>query len=77
MSEGGCRVMGQCQAAVAEAVEVFGNLDILLCCSSEGWGLHGILESSRCVLIIYYSAGRHGRRARGFSTDTDACTRTV
>ena len=29
--------MGLCQAAVAEAVEAFGKLDILLCCSSEGW----------------------------------------
>ncbi|KAL2052888.1 hypothetical protein ABVK25_006828 [Lepraria finkii] len=28
-------IMGQCQAAVAEAVEAFGKLDILLCCSSE------------------------------------------
>ena len=28
--------MGQCQAAVAEAVAMFGKLDILLCCSSEG-----------------------------------------
>lgn len=36
--------MGQCQAAVAEAVETFGKLDILLCCSSEGWSLHGSLE---------------------------------
>lgn len=32
----GGSVMGQCQAAVAEAVESFGKLDILLCCSSEG-----------------------------------------
>ena len=32
--------MGQCQAAVAEAVEVFGKLDVLLCCSSEGLALH-------------------------------------
>ena len=32
----GYRNMGQCQAAVAEAVEAFGGLDILLCCSSEG-----------------------------------------
>ena len=31
-----CRNMGECQAAVAEAVEVFGGLDILLCCTSEG-----------------------------------------
>ncbi|KAI9711178.1 MAG: hypothetical protein M1820_002165 [Bogoriella megaspora] len=29
------RNMGQCQAAVAEAVEVFGRIDILLCCTSE------------------------------------------
>lgn len=30
------RIMGQCGAAVAEAVEVFGRIDILLCCTSEG-----------------------------------------
>jgi NAD(P)-dependent dehydrogenase (short-subunit alcohol dehydrogenase family) len=30
------RVMGQCGAAVAEAVQVFGRIDILLCCTSEG-----------------------------------------
>ena len=30
------RVMGQCGAAVAEAIEVFGRVDILLCCTSEG-----------------------------------------
>ncbi|KAK2002083.1 short chain dehydrogenase/reductase [Colletotrichum falcatum] len=29
------RVMGQCGAAVAEAVQVFGRIDILLCCRSE------------------------------------------
>jgi NAD(P)-dependent dehydrogenase (short-subunit alcohol dehydrogenase family) len=28
------RAMGQCSAAVAEAVEVFGRIDILLCCRS-------------------------------------------
>lgn len=38
--------MGQCQAAVAEAVEAFGKLDILLCCSSEGGFLHGLFEWS-------------------------------
>ena len=37
----GIRMMGQCQAAVAEAVEVCGGLDILLCCSSEGTNLGG------------------------------------
>jgi NAD(P)-dependent dehydrogenase (short-subunit alcohol dehydrogenase family) len=30
------RIMGQCGAAVAEAVEIFGRIDILLCCTSEG-----------------------------------------
>lgn len=28
-------MMGQCQAAVAEAVHVFGRVDILLCCTSQ------------------------------------------
>lgn len=28
--------MGLCQAAIAEAVEVFGRVDILFCCTSEG-----------------------------------------
>lgn len=30
------RIMGQCGAAIAEAVEVFGRVDILLCCTLEG-----------------------------------------
>lgn len=30
------RNMGQCEAAVAEAKEHFGRIDILLCCTSEG-----------------------------------------
>lgn len=28
-------MMGQCQAAIAEAVHVFGRVDILLCCTSQ------------------------------------------
>jgi NAD(P)-dependent dehydrogenase (short-subunit alcohol dehydrogenase family) len=28
--------VGQCQAAVAEAVEAFGRIDVLLCAASEG-----------------------------------------
>lgn len=43
--------MGQCQAAVAEAVETFGRLDILLCCSSEGWARNGLLGRKRYRLI--------------------------
>lgn len=30
------RIVGQCQAAVAEAVEAFGRIDVLLCAASEG-----------------------------------------
>jgi NAD(P)-dependent dehydrogenase (short-subunit alcohol dehydrogenase family) len=30
------RVVGQCQAAVAEAVEAYGRIDVLLCAASEG-----------------------------------------
>lgn len=30
------RAMSTCGAAIAEAVEVFGRIDILLCCKSEG-----------------------------------------
>lgn len=30
------RVVGTCSAAIAEAVSVFGRIDILLCCKSEG-----------------------------------------
>jgi NAD(P)-dependent dehydrogenase (short-subunit alcohol dehydrogenase family) len=33
------RVVGQCQAAVAEAVEAFGRIDVLLCAASEGKNL--------------------------------------
>lgn len=33
------RVIGQCQAAVAEAIEAFGRIDVLLCAASEGKGL--------------------------------------
>jgi len=29
------RIVGQCGAAVAEAVDVFGRIDILLCCTTE------------------------------------------
>ncbi|PQE13926.1 short chain dehydrogenase reductase protein [Rutstroemia sp. NJR-2017a BBW] len=29
------RVMGQCGAAIAEAIDIFGRIDILMCCTSE------------------------------------------
>jgi NAD(P)-dependent dehydrogenase (short-subunit alcohol dehydrogenase family) len=37
------RVVGQCQAAVAEAVEAFGRIDVLLCAASEGDSIHSRL----------------------------------
>jgi NAD(P)-dependent dehydrogenase (short-subunit alcohol dehydrogenase family) len=39
------RVVGQCQAAVAEAVEAFGRIDVLLCAASEGQSL-AMLDST-------------------------------
>ena len=68
--------MGQCQAAVAEAVEVFGKVDILLCCSSEGRPLYELLEHAESTDWVS-SAGRHRRRARSFSEDTDSRPGTV
>jgi hypothetical protein len=29
-------MVGACQAAIAEAIETFGRINILLCCSSQG-----------------------------------------
>lgn len=45
------RTMGQCQAAVAEAVVRFGGIDILLCCSSEGGFCFSSL--SHCLYCIH------------------------
>jgi NAD(P)-dependent dehydrogenase (short-subunit alcohol dehydrogenase family) len=42
------RVMGQCGAALAEAVHTFGRIDILLCCTSEG--MHVCLRIWCCCL---------------------------
>ena len=30
------RIVGQCQIAIAEAVEAFGRVDVLLGCTNEG-----------------------------------------
>jgi NAD(P)-dependent dehydrogenase (short-subunit alcohol dehydrogenase family) len=40
------RVVSQCQAAVAEAVEAFGRIDVLLCAASEGIHLNYISIAS-------------------------------
>lgn len=68
--------MAQCQAAVAEAVETFGKLDILLCCSSEGWHYTN-RWGGRMKADWHDSTGRHGRRARRISTGTNPSTGTV
>lgn len=47
--------MGQCQAAVAEAVEVFGRVDILFCCTSEGPSFHSSNPDLRGSLNTYGS----------------------
>ena len=36
------RAMGQCGAAIAEAVQVFGRIDILLCCKFEGESIYAL-----------------------------------
>ncbi|KAL1987164.1 hypothetical protein VTN96DRAFT_4770 [Rasamsonia emersonii] len=47
------RKMGECQAAVAEAVETFGRIDILLCCTSQAIvGTVEELAASRTTLSL-------------------------
>lgn len=50
------RVVGQCQAAVAEAVEAFGRIDVLLCAASEGGILIpfvlGSADTVLCTAVI-------------------------
>ena len=70
-----CRNMGECQAAVAEAVEVFGGLDILLCCTSEGRRLWKLGQGF--LLTSWNSPHRYSGRARSFSSNADAGTGTV
>jgi NAD(P)-dependent dehydrogenase (short-subunit alcohol dehydrogenase family) len=47
------RVVGQCQAAVAEAVEAFGRIDVLLCAASEGSHpkVHVMISLTLCVFV--------------------------
>ncbi|TKA22682.1 hypothetical protein B0A50_07775 [Salinomyces thailandicus] len=48
------RIMGQCQSAVAEAVQSFGRIDILLCCHSEVvvGTVEELSQSSRTLALI-------------------------
>ncbi|KAF1844800.1 NAD(P)-binding protein [Cucurbitaria berberidis CBS 394.84] len=48
------RVVGQCQAAVAEAVEAFGRIDVLLCTASEAviGAVEELAQSSRTISLV-------------------------
>ncbi|KNG50418.1 hypothetical protein TW65_02241 [Stemphylium lycopersici] len=48
------RVVGQCQAAVAEAVEAFGRIDVLLCAASEAviGAVEELAQSSRTISLV-------------------------
>lgn len=52
------RIMGQCGAAVAEAVEVFERIDILLCCTSEGTAYKFL--DGRNIRLTSISGRRYG-----------------
>ncbi|KAK4580180.1 hypothetical protein LTR86_000383 [Recurvomyces mirabilis] len=49
------RIMGQCQSAVAEAVQTFGRVDILFCCHSEVvvGTVEELSQSSRCLTLVH------------------------
>lgn len=48
------RKMGECQAAVAEAVNLFGRLDIVLCCTSQAvvGAVEELAASSRTLSLV-------------------------
>lgn len=48
------RVVGQCQAAVAEAIEAFGRIDVLLCAASEAviGAVEELAQSSRTISLV-------------------------
>ncbi|OAL55445.1 short chain dehydrogenase/reductase family protein-like protein [Pyrenochaeta sp. DS3sAY3a] len=48
------RVVGQCQAAVAEAVEAFGRIDVLLCAASEAviGAVEELAQSNRTISLV-------------------------
>ncbi|KAJ5056187.1 hypothetical protein J3E72DRAFT_388652 [Bipolaris maydis] len=48
------RVVGQCQAAVAEAVEAFGRIDVLLCAASEAviGTVEELSQSTRTISLV-------------------------
>lgn len=47
------RIMGQCQSAIAEAVQSFGRVDILFCCTSEAvvGAVEELGQSSRTLTL--------------------------
>lgn len=68
------RVVGQCQAAIAEAVEAFGRIDVLLGSTSEGNAfrfVHGTCLQTTSLNSCYW------RRGRAFAKPSNdiSCTR--
>lgn len=53
-ADGSHRKMGECQAAVAEAVNLFGRLDIVLCCTSQAvvGSVEELAASSRTQSLV-------------------------
>ncbi|KAK3056088.1 hypothetical protein LTR09_003324 [Extremus antarcticus] len=49
------RVMGQCQSAVAEAVQSFGRIDVLFCCHSEivVGTVEELSQSARTLTLVH------------------------
>ncbi|KAF2015317.1 NAD(P)-binding protein [Aaosphaeria arxii CBS 175.79] len=48
------RIVGQCQAAIAEAVEAFGRIDVLLGCTSEAviGAVEELAQSNRTISLV-------------------------
>jgi NAD(P)-dependent dehydrogenase (short-subunit alcohol dehydrogenase family) len=68
------RIMGQCGAAVAEAVELFGRIDILLCCTSEG---NTFFDSHVLYILTKGSCCGYSRRTINHRFNAESRPRSV
>jgi len=64
------RIMGQCQSAVAEAVQSFGRVDILFCCHSEVvvGTVEELSQSSRTMTLVHDQFETNVSRSCSFLT---------
>lgn len=66
------RMVGECQAVVAQAVATFGRVDILLCCTSQGTSANTPdLTSSASPANQLHSPHWYSGRASSFPTDLE------